>query len=91
MVVMHLSRLLGENRISQAELSRLTGIRPNTLNDLYHGVAERISFEHLDRICEALDCTITELLERKANPMKRTGNDILIEVHGNLKHKPEQD
>lgn len=85
MVVMHLSRLLGEYRISQAELSRLTGIRPNTINDLYHGVAERISFDHLDRICEILGCSISELLERKTSPMRKTGSDVLVEEHGNRK------
>jgi len=31
-------------------------------NDLYHGTARSVKFEHLDRICKALDCTLGELL-----------------------------
>ena len=48
--------------MKQAELSRMTGIRPNTINDLYRGMAESVKFDHLDRICKALDCTLAELL-----------------------------
>ncbi len=54
MIRNHLSRILGERRWSQAKLSRETGIRPATINELYHEMAERVNFEHLDRICEAL-------------------------------------
>ena len=64
MVMLHLSRLLGERRMSQAELSRRTGIRPNTINDMYHGIAERISFAHLDSICAVLNCSLCELITR---------------------------
>ena len=42
MIKIHLSRLLGEKRISQAELSRQTGIRPSTINDMYNEIAERV-------------------------------------------------
>lgn len=64
MVKTQLSRLLGERKMKQAELARITGIRPNTINDLYHDVAESVKFDHLDRICDALDCTLEELLIR---------------------------
>lgn len=59
MIRITLSRKLGELRITQSELSRATGIRPNTINDLYHDMTERVSLEHLDKICEALDCDIS--------------------------------
>lgn len=35
-----------------------------TFNDLYHELAERISLEHLDLICEALQCDLSDLLVR---------------------------
>jgi len=57
-----LPRLLGERAMNQVALSRMTSIRPNTINDLYHGTARSVKFEHLDRICKALDCTLGELL-----------------------------
>lgn len=62
MVRTQLPRLLGERAMKQAELARLTGIRPNTINDLYRGLAESVKFDHLYRICMALDCTLNELL-----------------------------
>ncbi|ASN94363.1 helix-turn-helix domain-containing protein [Enterocloster bolteae] len=63
MVKIHLSRLLGEKRWSQAKLARITGIRASTINDIYNEFSERISLEHLNRICRALDCDISDILE----------------------------
>lgn len=59
-----LSTRLGERRWTQADLARKTGIRPATINELYHEFCERINLDHLDRICEALDCDISDLLVR---------------------------
>ncbi len=85
MVKNHLSRIHGEKRWSQAKLARETGIRPATINELYHEMAERINFEHLDRICEALDCSISDLIEYIPNSQRRTGKDLIVEEHGNRK------
>ena len=63
MIRIHLSRLLGEKRWSQAQLSRLTGIRPTTISDLYNEFAERVGLEQLNRICRVLECDISDLLE----------------------------
>ncbi|MDE5582664.1 MAG: helix-turn-helix transcriptional regulator [Ruminococcus sp.] len=63
MIKIHLSRILGEKRITQAELSRRTGIRPSTINDIYNEVSERLKVENIDKICECLGCTVPELLE----------------------------
>ena len=62
MIRILLSRKLGELRWTQADLARKTGIRPNTINDLYHEMAERVSLEQIDLICEALNCDLIELL-----------------------------
>lgn len=67
MIRIMLSTLLGERRLSQAELSRMTGVRQMTINDLYHEFCERVTLDHLDRICEALDCDISELITRVPN------------------------
>ena len=42
-------------------------IRPNTINELYHELADRVNLEHLDLICEALDCELDELIVRIPN------------------------
>lgn len=67
MVRVHLSRLLGEKKWTQAHLSRITGIRENTINDLYHEFAERINLDHIEKICMALECELTDLIEITPN------------------------
>jgi putative transcriptional regulator len=67
MIRILLSRKLGEVRWTQAELSRATGIRPNTISEMYNGMADRVSLEQLDMICEALDCDLKEILEHSPN------------------------
>ena len=62
MIKIYLSRKLGELRLTQADLARLTGIRPTTINEIYHEIAERINIEHLDLICEALGCDLSEIV-----------------------------
>ena len=71
MIRIMLSRKLGELRISQAELSAATGIRPNTINDLYHDVTDRVSLDNLDKICEALNCDLAEIVEYTPNSSKK--------------------
>lgn len=67
MIKILLSKKLGELRLTQADLSRATGIRANTINELYHELAERVNLEHLDLICEALGCELDELIVRIPN------------------------
>ena len=63
MIKIHLSKMLGEKRWKQADLSRKTGIRPNTISELYNELVERVNLEHLDKICEVLECKIEDILE----------------------------
>ncbi len=87
MIRIYLSKLLGEKRWTQAYLSQMTGIRPNTISDIYNELAERISLEQLDRICEVLDCELSDLMEYLPNECKKTGKDLIKEKHGNQKDK----
>lgn len=64
MVRILLSAKLGELRWTQSDLAKATGIRPNTINEYYHELAERINLDHLDRICTALNCNIGDILVR---------------------------
>ena len=70
MIRVKLSTLLGEKRMTQAELARKTGIRPATINEMYHELCERVNLEHLDLICEALQCDISDLLKYEPNLIK---------------------
>ena len=80
MIRIQLSKLLGEKRLTQADIARMTGIRAGTINDLYHEIATRISLEHLDLLCEALGCELSDLMIREENKetrvKTRTGADI---------------
>ena len=67
MIRILLSKKLGELRWTQADLARSTGIRPSTINDYYHDLAERINLEHFDLICEALNCDLSDILVRTPN------------------------
>lgn len=64
MIRILLSARLGERRLTQADLSRKTQIRASTINDYYWELADRINLKHLDLICEALNCDISDLLIR---------------------------
>ena len=76
-----LSTKLGELRWTQADLARATGIRPSTINDLYHEMAERVNLEHLDLICEALNCDLSDLIVRVPNSDVRTKTRIGAAKH----------
>lgn len=85
MIKIYLSRILGEKRITQAELARQTGIRPSTVSEIYNEISERLNIDYLDRICEYLDCSITDLIEYIPNKHKKTGEFLIREQHGNCK------
>lgn len=72
MIKIILSTKLGELRWSQADLARATGIRPNTISELYNCMTDRVNLEHLDLICEALNCDITDILVRCPSPITKT-------------------
>ena len=73
MIRILLSKKLGELKWTQADLARATGIRPTTISDYYNEIAERMNLNHLDLICEALDCEPDEILVRVQNPEPRVG------------------
>jgi putative transcriptional regulator len=71
MIKIHLSRLLGERRWTQVDLARKTGIRPSTIGDYYHELAERVNLDYLSLICEALNCQISDIIEYIPDKIKR--------------------
>lgn len=63
MIKIHLSKLLGERRMSQKRLSELTDIRRATINEMYHELVERVNLDYLSKICQVLNVKIEDLLE----------------------------
>lgn len=64
MIRILLSTRLGEKKWTQAYLAKITGIRPNTINEMYHEITDKVSLSQLDKICDALDCDLTDLIVR---------------------------
>ena len=75
MIVNRLSRILGERRMSIAELQRRTGLSYVTLHHLYSDRSERVDFKTLDRICGALDVQPGDILEYRPDPPSSAGPD----------------
>lgn len=93
MVKINLSTILGKYRMSQAELARKTGIRPSTICDIYNEMCDRINLEHLDRICEVLECDISDILEYQPNKIKKTGKYLIVDRkkhNKNTKHLADE-
>ena len=47
--------LLAERQMSLRELARLSGIEPSNLSNLANGKRQKIYFEHIERIADALE------------------------------------
>jgi len=62
MIEIKLSRILGEKRWNQSELAKRADVRPNTVSELYNDFADRVSLDQLDRICDVLDCDLSDIL-----------------------------
>lgn len=65
MVEVVLSERLEENGMTPEELSEETGIQIDVITALCNGSADEISLEHLDILCETLDCDITDIISQR--------------------------
>ncbi|UED78749.1 helix-turn-helix transcriptional regulator [Lysinibacillus sp. CD3-6] len=63
MIKVHLSRLLGEKRMKISELAQETGLHRNGLSRLYNEETDGIKFDTLEKVCKALNCEISDLIE----------------------------
>ncbi len=61
MISNNLSKLLGEIKMSQSKLSKLTGIRRQTIADIYDEINITISMEQLDALCKVFDCEVGDI------------------------------
>ena len=78
MIKILLSKKLGELRLTQADLARATGIRPNTINELYHELAERVS--RLGKIVRSMITMKRYVLENKKNYFMRLSFRSVIKI-----------
>lgn len=59
-----LNETLKSKHISQYKLSKDTGIAASTLNNLSNNKTSSVQFSVLQKICDALDCEVSDILKR---------------------------
>lgn len=62
MIKLTVDKYIDERGITRYELSKRTGIRFQIIDNYYKNKVVRYDSYVLDRICEALDCDITDIL-----------------------------
>lgn len=63
MIRITLDRILEQKNISRYELAKRTGIQYQIIDNYYKNRVKRYDGYVLDRICDALECEIAQLLE----------------------------
>jgi putative transcriptional regulator len=63
MIKVHLSRIMGEQRLNISDLANLTGLHRNGITKIYNEETDGIKFDTLEKLCIALNCEISDLLE----------------------------
>lgn len=61
MIKCRLKTILSEHNLTQKELCSMIKARPSTICDLCNNNAENVKLSLLEDICNALDCTITDI------------------------------
>lgn len=65
MISNNFSRLLGERLLKISKVADETGISRTTLTNLYYRRSTAITFDVLNKLCEYLNCQITDIMEYK--------------------------
>lgn len=65
MIRISLDRILSELNVSRYELSKRTGIQYQIIDNYYKNRVKRYDSYVLERICQALDCSIENIIEYK--------------------------
>ena len=65
MIKLSLKEFLDENRITRYELAKRTQIQYTIIDNYYNNKVVRYDSYVLDKICTALDCEISDVIEFK--------------------------
>jgi putative transcriptional regulator len=63
LIVNHLSRLMGERRLSIADVSRGTGLAYSAVHELYHDKTKRYDRETLNKLCTFFRVPVGAVIE----------------------------
>lgn len=61
--------LLGQRKLKISEVHRKTGISRTTLTKLYYGEGNAVSYTVLAKLCTALNCKVSDILEVQQEDM----------------------
>ena len=59
----NLSAIMGAKRLKIYELEKISGISRSTITRLYYNQTNTVSFNTIENICKALNCTPGDLFE----------------------------
>lgn len=79
MIKVHLSRLMGERRLKISDVERITrengnGLHRNGITKLYNEKTDGVKFETLQALCQALDCSVGDIIEYIPDENEKTAN-----------------
>lgn len=63
MIKNHLSKLMGEKRITITEVAKSTGMSASTISNIYNEKVKRLDFDTLEKLCEFFNCNIEDIIE----------------------------
>ena len=67
MITLTLEKLLAEKKITRYELAKRTGIKFQIIDNYYKNRVVRYDSYILDKICAALDCDVSDLIEYRSD------------------------
>lgn len=67
MIRLTIDKYIDNKRITRYELSKRTGIRFHIIDNYYKNKVVRYDSDVLDRICTALECDISDIIEYSNN------------------------
>lgn len=65
MIKLTLDKALEKRHISRYELAKRTGIQYQIIDNYYKNKVKRYDSYVIDRMCEALDCSVSDIIEYK--------------------------
>lgn len=65
MIRISLDKMLASSNMSRYELAKRTGIQYQIIDNYYKNRVKRYDSYVLERICDALDCTVGDIIEYK--------------------------
>ncbi len=64
-IIVRLDVMLAKRKMKSKELATIIGIAEQNVSALRQGKVKGVKFETLDKICDALDCTPGDILDKE--------------------------